>query len=146
MIADDLLSDAGSALAPTLQVLLTNMWKRAREANPARPRFDRALYESLKSQGYLLQDVLDDGLKAIGRWNAEAAGSGLPLDLLRLSHDRPGDRRPAHPGRAGAALRASRRAPGRPDRPVQGSLPAHRGSGRRRCRGPARRERGWPTT
>ena len=82
VIADDLLSDAGSALAPTLQVLLTNMWKKAIGANPSRPRFDRPLYESLKSQGYLLEDVLDNGLKALDRWNAEAAGSGLPLDLL----------------------------------------------------------------
>ena len=82
VIADGLLSDAGSALAPTLQVLLTNMWKRARDANPARRRFDRDLFESLKAQGYLLQDVLDNGLKALGHWNAEAAGSGLPLDFL----------------------------------------------------------------
>ena len=37
VIAEDLLADAGSALAPTLQVLLTNMWKRARQANPGGP-------------------------------------------------------------------------------------------------------------
>ena len=82
VIADDLLTDAGSALAPTLQVLLTNMWKRAREANPGGPRFDRPLYESMKSRGYLLRDVLDDGLKAIEAWRPEVAESGLPLDLL----------------------------------------------------------------
>ena len=82
VIADDLLADAGSALAPTLQVLLTNMWKRAREANPGGPRFDRPLYESMKSRGYLLRDVLDDGLKAIEAWRPEVAESGLPLDLL----------------------------------------------------------------
>ena len=28
-IAEDLVNDAGSALAPTLQVLLTNMWRGA---------------------------------------------------------------------------------------------------------------------
>ena len=64
VIAEDLLADAGSALAPTLQVLLTKMWERARQANPDQPRFDRSLYESLKAEGYLLKDVLDEGLKA----------------------------------------------------------------------------------
>ena len=82
VIADNLLADAGSALAPTLQVLLTKMWERARQANPDQPRFDRDLYESLKSEGYLLKDVLDVGLKAIGRWNPVAEESGLALDVL----------------------------------------------------------------
>ena len=82
VIADNLLADAGSALAPTLQVLLTKMWERARQANPDQPRFDRALYESLKAEGYLLKDVLDEGLKAIGRWNPAVEQSGLALDVL----------------------------------------------------------------
>ena len=82
VIADNLLADAGSALAPTLQVLLTKMWERARQANPDQPRFDRALYESLKAEGYLLKDVLDEGLKAIGHWNPAVEESGLALDVL----------------------------------------------------------------
>jgi len=82
VIADDLLADAGSALSSTLQVLLTKMWERARQTNPDQPRFDRALYESLKSEGYLLKDVLDAGLKAIGRWNPVVGKSGLALDVL----------------------------------------------------------------
>ena len=82
VIAEDLLADAGSALAPTLQVLLTKMWERARQANPDQPRFDRALYESLKAEGYLLENVLDAGLKAIGRWNPVVGKSGLALDVL----------------------------------------------------------------
>ena len=82
VIAEDLLADAGSALSSTLQVLLTKMWERARQANPDQPRFDRALYESLKAEGYLLKDVLDEGLKAIGRWNPAVEESGLALDVL----------------------------------------------------------------
>jgi len=82
VIADDLLADAGSALAPTLEVLLTKMWERARQTNPDQPRFDRALYESLKAEGYLLKDVLDEGLKAIGRWYVVVEESGLALDVL----------------------------------------------------------------
>ncbi len=82
IIADNLLADAGSALAPTLQVLLTKMWERARQANADQPRFDRALYESLKADGYLLEDVLGEGLQAIGHWNPEVESSGLALDVL----------------------------------------------------------------
>jgi WD40 repeat protein len=84
VIAVNLLADAGSALAPTLQVLLTKMWERARTANPDQPRFDRETYESLKSEGYLLTDVLDEGLKAIGRWNPAHGRSGLALDVLNF--------------------------------------------------------------
>jgi hypothetical protein len=84
VIADDLIRnpDAASALAPTLQVLLTNMWKRAAKTSSGEHRFDRVLYESLRDEGYLLKSVLDDGLKAIGLWNDELESSGLALDLL----------------------------------------------------------------
>jgi len=81
-VAKDLLADAGSALAPTLQVLLTKMWEQARRANPDRPQFDSAIYEILKSQGYLLKDVLDEALKAIAAWDPTVGESGLPLDFL----------------------------------------------------------------
>jgi len=82
VIADDLLADAGSALAPALQVLLTKMWERARHANLDQPRFDRALYESLKKEGLLLRDVLNGGLTAVRGWNAGVEESGLALDVL----------------------------------------------------------------
>ena len=68
IIANNLLADAGSAVAPTLQVLLTKMWERARQLDPHEPRFDRALYQALTAEGYMLKDVLDDGLKAIALW------------------------------------------------------------------------------
>ena len=42
-IAEDLVIDAGSALAPTLQVLLTNMWKGAGGKGG---RFDQDLYSA----------------------------------------------------------------------------------------------------
>src|SRR5208337_3493998 len=53
-IAEDLVIDAGSALAPTLQVLLTNMWKGAGGKGG---RFDQDLYKRLR----------DEGLPASGR-------------------------------------------------------------------------------
>jgi hypothetical protein len=49
VIADDLLADIGSALAPTLQILLSKMWDRAQQINIDAPRFDHALYEGSRS-------------------------------------------------------------------------------------------------
>ena len=107
IIADNLLADAGSALSSTLQVLLTKMWERARAApTPTDPRFDRALYESLKAEGYLLKDVLDEGLKAIGRWNSGGRAIRSGTRCARLSHDRPRHGRRRKPSRTGRALRA----------------------------------------
>jgi len=82
VIADNLLADAGSALASTLEVLLNKMWERARQAHPDQPRFDRALYETLKAEGYLLKDVLDEGLREVCHWNSAVEQSGLALDVL----------------------------------------------------------------
>ena len=78
-IAEDLVIDAGSALAPTLQVLLTNMWKGAGGKGG---RFDQALYKRLRDEGYLLRDVLEDGLKAVRQWREDVESSGLALDVL----------------------------------------------------------------
>jgi formylglycine-generating enzyme required for sulfatase activity len=79
-IADDLVADAGSALASTLQVLLSKMWERVKDSDT--PVFSRDLYKSLKASGYLLKDVLDQGLSEVGLWNPEVLTSGLILDVL----------------------------------------------------------------
>jgi WD40 repeat protein len=82
IIADNLLADAGSAVAPTLQVLLTQMWEQAHAADPRSPRFDRTRYETLRKQGVLLGDFLDQQLAALEREHGEPVRSGLVLDLL----------------------------------------------------------------
>ena len=58
LIADDLLHDRDSLVAPTLQILLSAMWEKARETDAASPRFDRTLYEDLRRKGILLGDFL----------------------------------------------------------------------------------------
>ena len=82
-IAEDLLADPDSPLAPTLQILLTKMWdaakKRSRELPP---HFDQALYHKLKDQGILLNDFLNEQLKALQEWNNDVVESGLALDVL----------------------------------------------------------------
>ena len=84
IIADDLLSDRGSPVAPALQVLLTKMWERAKERSGGSegPHFDRAFYESLRREGLLLGDFLNQQLGVLRTRRPDAVDSGLALDLL----------------------------------------------------------------
>jgi WD40 repeat protein len=81
-IADDLLADRGSAVAPTLAILLSKMWERARERDYDRPTFDGELYDQLRSEGLGLGDFLDQQLDALRADQPETVESGLALDLL----------------------------------------------------------------
>ena len=78
-IAVHLESDAGSALAPTLQVLLTKLWTSAGGKGGT---FTDALYENLKKQGFLLKDVLEEAGAELFRWQEEVVESGFALDVL----------------------------------------------------------------
>ena len=71
-------------MAPTLQVLLSGMWDRAKTVDGRAPRFDRDFYESLRRKGVLLGDFLDHRLDELAAWRPEAAQSGLILDLLEF--------------------------------------------------------------
>ena len=79
IIADDLLEDRESPLAPTLQVLLSKMWTHADHNSP---RFDTELYQTLKKDGILLDDFIENQLTELKITFAEASDSGLILDLL----------------------------------------------------------------
>jgi hypothetical protein len=48
IIADDLLADKDSAIAPTLQILLTKMWTSATAENYEHPEFSQDLYQRLR--------------------------------------------------------------------------------------------------
>jgi WD40 repeat protein len=81
-IADDLLADPSSAVAPTLQILLSKLWDQAKARDYDRPHFDRLLYHDLRRQGLLLSDFLDQQLTALRAAQPAAVASGLALDLL----------------------------------------------------------------
>jgi hypothetical protein len=81
-IADELLSDRDSPIAPTLQILLSKLWQMASTADRHAPAFTKALYESLQRDGLLLGDFLDQQLARIGQHTPEFLSSGLALDLL----------------------------------------------------------------
>lgn len=81
-IADDLLGDPSSAVAPTLQILLSKLWEQAKARSYEHPIFDRPLYDDLRRRGLLLSDFLDQQLAALRSDQSDAAESGLALDLL----------------------------------------------------------------
>lgn len=84
LIADDLLADRESAIAPTLQILLTKMWTKATEANYEHPEFTQDLYQNLKRDGILLRDFLDQQITKFRDLYPEAVDSGLLLDIVAL--------------------------------------------------------------
>jgi hypothetical protein len=80
IIADDLLEDKESPVAPVLQILLTKMWDKVRDNHT--PVFSVALYQQLKREGYLLEDFFKQQTRQLALWNLEWEQSGLPLDIL----------------------------------------------------------------
>ena len=82
IIADDLMEDPESPLAPTLQILMTKMWSRTRRRKYSQPQFDISLYQKLKKQGILLRDFLNQQFERLHRWRPEVVESGLALDVL----------------------------------------------------------------
>ncbi len=81
-IASDLLADRDSPIAPTLQILLTKMWRKATAQSRSAPAFSIEQYETLKKEGVLLGDFLDQQLAALKPAHGEWVDSGLALDLL----------------------------------------------------------------
>lgn len=81
-IAGDLSEDAGAAVAPALQILLSKMWTVASQESPGAPRFTLELYQTLKRKGILLADFLEEQLAELKSWRPKLVESGLALDLL----------------------------------------------------------------
>ncbi len=83
-IADDLVTDPDSPIAPTLQVLLTKLWAEAGKGATPTARIDAALYRRVKAQGLALGAFVNEQLDALAKEDAFAGAiaSGLVLDLL----------------------------------------------------------------
>ena len=83
IIADDIEEDRSSAIAPTLQVLLSKLWEQSPVVQGKRA-FTIETYQRLKKQGILLSDFLHQKLDEIRDWNPEVINSGLVLDILNF--------------------------------------------------------------
>ncbi|MEM6801672.1 MAG: CHAT domain-containing protein [Bacteroidota bacterium] len=79
IIADDLIADAESALAPVLQILLTRMWEDVKEGERS---FSLGQYRSIKKEGYLLQDFYEQKIAELEKAHPSLVESGLALDVL----------------------------------------------------------------
>ena len=82
LIADTMVDDRDSPIAPTLQILLAKMWDEATKKAGSRPHFDRDSYLLLRDQGALLKDFLDQQIAKVRSAHPEEVDSGLLLDLL----------------------------------------------------------------
>ena len=80
LIADDLLVDKDSPIAPVLQILLTKMWLNV-EADENR-YFTIADYHELQKGGILMENFLEEQLEKCRQWRPDIVNSGLALDLL----------------------------------------------------------------
>ena len=81
-----------SPRAPTLQMLLTRMWREAYGRNPGRPIFDCALYQELKGKGFKLSEVIQEQFAKIAKVEGlrKSVEMGLLLDLLEFFTTREG--------------------------------------------------------
>lgn len=80
IIADDLLVDSHSSIAPVLQILLTKMWDLT-EAEEKR-HFSVENYNRLLKEGILLDDFFEQQTQKIRQLHPDAESSGLIIDLL----------------------------------------------------------------
>ena len=84
IIANNLMLDKGSPLAPVLQIILTKLWLNIKD-NP-NPTFTIGSYIKLYEKGILLSDFFDQQMKVIKEWENEIGQnvekSGLALDIL----------------------------------------------------------------
>lgn len=84
MVADDLLEDKDSPVAPVLQILLTKLWNGAAAEDPRAPRFTVAQYQQLKKEGVAMGEFFEQQMARLRAWRAEVVDSGLALDVLYL--------------------------------------------------------------
>ena len=82
LIADGLLENRDSPVAPVLQILLTKMWNGAISENPSAPLFTREQYLRLLNEGIAMGEFFGQQIQQIRQWRADLVDSGLVLDIL----------------------------------------------------------------
>ncbi|HLP47753.1 MAG TPA: hypothetical protein VK469_17550, partial [Candidatus Kapabacteria bacterium] len=84
IIADNLLEDKNSPVAPVLQILLTKMWMMAIKENSYQSVFSVKNYQLLRKQGLAMEDFLQQQMAELKNSNPGVVNSGLALDLLKF--------------------------------------------------------------
>ena len=85
IIADDLLEDKDSSVAPVLQIVLANLWKieKEKKKNNA-PFFTIDYYQELKKKGIAMREFFDQQVELLKDVQPGAVNSGLALDVLQF--------------------------------------------------------------
>ncbi len=85
MMADHLLEDIDSPVAPVLQIILTKMWDITPNDDPSPIRyFNTPRYLELKKEGLLMSDFFNLQMEKLCHWNKDVVQSGLALDVLKF--------------------------------------------------------------
>jgi Leucine-rich repeat (LRR) protein len=80
IVADDLLEDKESPIAPVLQILLTKMWQLSEQEELR--YFSVKKYQELKQQGILMDDFFQEQMSLLEKHFPELMKVGLPLEIL----------------------------------------------------------------
>ena len=90
MMADDVLEDKDSSVAPVLQIVLTKLWNAAANENAEAPHFAAAQYQQIKKDGIAMGEFFEQQMKELRNWQRETVDSGLALDFLYFHTSRHG--------------------------------------------------------
>ena len=82
IIADNMLEDKDSPIAPVLSILLTKLWNLSQEEGYG--EFTVNQYQELRKQGILMDDFFEQQMDRIRAWRPEYEDSGLALDVLSV--------------------------------------------------------------
>jgi WD40 repeat protein len=84
VIANEILKDKSSHIAPTLQILMTKLWSTAVEFNPASPKISMNLYKThVENNGIYLTEFLNEQFEILRTKNNLWVDSGLTIDVLK---------------------------------------------------------------
>ena len=82
VIADDLVEDPESPIAPVLQIILVKLWETAFEQEHQPVHFTISQYQELRKQGTTMTEFFQQQREVLAQEHPEAVRSGLALDLL----------------------------------------------------------------
>ncbi|MGB0861815.1 MAG: hypothetical protein ACPGXZ_02810 [Saprospiraceae bacterium] len=81
-IADDLLSDKDSPIAPVLSILLTKLYQLSKKEDVSKLTLNQ--YQALKKEGILMDDFFHQQMEKVRAWKPDLEESGLALDVLNF--------------------------------------------------------------
>jgi hypothetical protein len=82
VIADNLLEDKDSPIAPVLSILLTKLWQLSQKEDYG--EFSVLQYQDLRKEGILMEDFFHQQMEKIRVWRPKYEESGLALDVLNV--------------------------------------------------------------